>query len=100
MNAILAVLYSLVPGFPAGSVVASISASITGAATPIVTQSVPPDTAAITFANVPADSYTFSVAAVDASGNVFGTPVTGTFVIAAPTTVSLSLPSSVTASQS
>ena len=99
MNAVLAILYSLVPGFPAGSVVAHISASITGAVTPVITQSVPPDTASITFANVPADTYTFSVAAMDASGNTFGTAVTGTFTITAPATVSLNLPSSVTASQ-
>jgi hypothetical protein len=99
MNAVLAVLYSVVPGFPAGSVVASISASITGTITPVVTQSVPPDTAGITFANVPADTYTFSVQGVDAAGNTFGTPVTGTFTISAPATVSLSLPATVSVTQ-
>lgn len=100
MNAVLAVGYAQVPGFPAGSVVASILATLTGAVTPSVTQSVPPDTASITFANVPADTYTIIVAGQDASGNTFGTPVTGSFTIAAPATVSLSLPASVSATQS
>ena len=99
MNAILAIAYADVPGFPAGSVVAHISASITGAVTPVVNQIVLPGTASITFANVPADTYSFSVAGVDASGNVFGTAVTGSFTITAPATVTLSLPSTVTASQ-
>src|SRR5271165_6527040 len=86
-TAVLTGSYVAVPGFPAGSVVANVVASITGAVTPIVSQTVAPGTAMITFSNVPPDSYTFSVAGVDASNNVFGTPSTGTFVVSAPTTV-------------
>lgn len=95
MNAVMTVVYSLIGGFPAGSVVANVVASITGAATPVVSQTVAPGTATIAFDNVPADTYTYSVQAVDASNNTFGTAVTGTFTITAPTTVTLSLPSSV-----
>jgi hypothetical protein len=92
-TAVLTGSYVNVPGFPAGSVVANVVASITGAATPIVSQTVPPGTAMITFSSVPPDTYTFSVAGVDASNNVFGTASTGTFTVSAPTTVTLSLPS-------
>jgi len=104
MNAVFAVVYSKVAGFPEGSVVTNIKVTITGAATAAITQDVAPDTADVTFANVPPDTYTFSISAIDASGNVFGTPVTtdasgnATFVVAAPATVTLSLPSSVAVS--
>ena len=101
MNAVLAISYTVVPGFPSGSVVDNIVATVTGTlnATPVV-QKAPADSASITFAGLPADTYTYSVAGVDAAGNVFGTPVSGSFTLVAPVTVSLSLPSAVTASQS
>lgn len=99
MNAVLAIVYTEVPGFPTGSVVDHIACSITGAATPILTANVAPGTASAEFANVPADTYTFSVVAQDAAGNDFGTPVTGSFTITAPATMTLNIPSSVTASQ-
>lgn len=100
MNLDLGIVYADVPGFPTGSVVAHILASITGLVTPVATQIALPGAATIEFANVAADTYTYSVAGVDASNNTFGTPVTGTFVITAPATVTLSLPSAVTPSQS
>ena len=99
MNALLAILYSDVPGFPAGSAVSHIVASITGAVTPVQTQTVAPGAPSVTFASVPADTYTYSVAGVDSAGNTYGTAVTGTFTVTAPATVTLSLPSAVTASQ-
>ena len=99
MNLDLAIVYADVPGFPTGSVVAHILASITGAVTPVATQIALPGATSIVFANVPADTYTYSVSGVDASNNTFGTAVTGTFVVTAPATVTLSLPSTVTASQ-
>ena len=101
MNAILSIVYAPVPGFPAGSVVANILATITGSAagsTPIV-QTGAPGATSIEFANVAADTYTYSVSGEDASGNTYGTAVTGTFTITAPATVTLSLPSSVTVAQ-
>lgn len=91
-----AVAYSPVAGFPAGSKVDHIAVSITGS-TPAnsMNQNVAPDTASVVFNNVTADTYSFSVSAVDAAGNTFGTPVTGTFT-AVDTTVTLSLPSAAT----
>lgn len=96
----VSVQYSPVPGFPAGSVVDHIAAAITGSnPANSMSQNVPPGTGSVVFTNVTADSYTFSISAVDASGNTFGTPVTGTFT-ATDTTVTLSLPSSATVAQS
>ena len=98
MTAVMAIVYADVANFPAGSVVANIVATVTGSAAP-VSQTVPPGTSSISF-DLPPDTYNFSVAGVDASNNIFGTPVTGSFVIAAPNTVTLSLPSTVTVSAS
>lgn len=96
-----AVTYSPVPGFPAGSVVVNIVATITGT-NPAnnQTQTVAPNTASIVFANVVADTYQYSVAATDQAGNVFGTPVTGTFTATDNATVTLSIPASATVTQS
>jgi len=102
MNALLAIAYALVPGFPAGSVVANIVATITGSASGNTTpqsQTVAPGTASVTFAGVAADTYTYSVGAVDANNNTLGTAVTGSFTITAPSTISLNLPASVTVTQ-
>ena len=94
-----AVTYAPVDGFPAGSAVANVVATITGTTSAAVSQTVAPDAASIVFAAVAADTYAYSVAAVDATGAVIGTAVTGSFVVTAPATVSLSLPSAVVASQ-
>jgi hypothetical protein len=104
MNLVLAVAYAPVSGFPAGSAVNVIQATVTGTAagntTPIV-QTAPDGTGAFTFPLTVADTYTYTVEALDASTppNTYGTPVTGSFVVTAPTTVTLTLPSTVTASQ-
>ncbi len=99
MNAVLAVTYADVPGFPAGSAVAAVVATVVGSSGPPLTQSVPPGSPQIVFSNIPADTYSLTVAAQDAAGNTFGTPVTGSFTITAPSTVTLSLPSAVSTSQ-
>ena len=105
MNLNLAVTYAAVAGFPAGSVVASYVATVTGTAagntTPIV-QSVAAASApaSFVFPLTVADTYSYSVSGQDANGNTFGTPITGSFAITAPATVSLSLPATVAASQS
>ena len=101
-NEVLSIVYADVPGFAAGTVVSNVVVSIADTSvTPAttLTQTVAPGTAAVTFPNLDAGSYTFSVAGVDAAGTVLGTAVTGTFVVAAPATISLSLPSTVTAAQ-
>lgn len=104
MNLNLAVSYAPVPGFPAGSVVAAIQVTVVGSlpgSAPVV-QSVAPGTSEVTFALTVADTYTYSVVAVDAAvpPDTFGDAVTGSFVIVAPATVTLALPSGVVASQS
>jgi hypothetical protein len=105
MNLVLAVLYSPVPGFPAGSAVAAVTATVTGTAsgnTTRISQSAPAGETSFVFPLTVADTYTYSVQAVDGATppNTYGTAVTGTFTITAPATVTLSLPSSVTPSQS
>ena len=105
MNLNLAVTYAEVPGFPAGSAVASYVAVVTGAAagntTPVV-QTYPAASApaSFVFPLSVADTYTYSISGQDASGNTFGAPVTGSFAITAPATISLNLPSAVVPSQS
>ena len=101
MNLNLAIAY-VDQIFPAGTSVSGIQCSITGSAsgaTP-VTQTVPDGTPTVMFPSVAADTYTYSVQALDQNGAGLGTAVTGTFVVTAPTTVTLSVPSTVSASQS
>jgi hypothetical protein len=101
-NAVASIQYSNVPGFPAGSAVDHIEVTVQGAAPGAlpITQSVPPDTASVTFTALADDTYTVTVEAVDAANSVFGTPVTGSFTSSTVgSTVTLSLPASVTAAQ-
>jgi hypothetical protein len=101
--------YANTPGFPAAAVVAAILLSAVGAsaanATP-VTQTVAPGTASVTFANLPADTYTFTATPVDVNGNPLVaagyTPPTASLTVAAGTggggsTVSLNVPTGLTA---
>ena len=100
MNLVETIQYApSAPTFAPGTVVDHVVCTITGAVTPAVSQSVAPLTASVVFSNVPADTYTLSVQAVDAAGNLLGTAVTGTFVITAPANISLNLPSAVSAAQ-
>ncbi len=99
-NAILAIGFAgSAPTFPPGTVVASLAITVTGTAagntTPITGQVAPNSTSATVDITVP-DTYTASVQAQDANGNALGPPATDTFVVTAPATVSLSLPSTVT----
>jgi hypothetical protein len=100
-NAVASIQYSDVPGFPPGSAIDHIEVTVQGAAPGAapITQNVAPGTTSVTFNSLPDDSYTISVEAVDANNNVFGTPVTGTFSISTVGTVTLSLPSAVSAGQ-
>jgi hypothetical protein len=95
-TAVLAITYQLsAPTFAAGTVIDHLAVSITGSVTPVVSQSVSPLAPTATFANVVPDTYTASVQAMDASGNALGAPATTTFVVSAPATISLNLPSAV-----
>lgn len=88
------ITYADVPGFPEGTVVGSISVSFVGQlAADSQTQSVAPGTPSVTFTLAP-DTYNWTVQAADANGKGLGTPITGTFVVVAPT-VTLSIPSAV-----
>ena len=105
MNLALVISYAPVDGFPAGSAVAAIQVTVTGTApgntTPIV-QTGAPGTLDVSFPLTVADTYTYSVVAIDAATppDTYGTAVTGSFAIVAPATVTLTLPASVVASQS
>ena len=96
-TATLTVVYADVPGFPAGSAVDHVAVTVTGAVAPAVTQTVAPGTTAVIFPALGVDTYSYSIAAQDASGAVLGSAVTGTFAVTAPATVTLSLPASATA---
>lgn len=88
-----AITYGDVAGFPAGSVVDHVSVVITGGVNGPVTQNVAPGTSSVSF-DLDAGNYDFSVSAQDASNANLGSPVTGSFVVAAPQLVTLSLPAS------
>jgi len=90
---VINVTYTNTPGFPAGSVLASISAVITGTAagnTTPVTVAVTPNAPSITVPLIP-DTYNWTLTNSDASGNVFGGPFTGTGIVHVPATVTLAL---------
>jgi len=86
--------YTDVPGFPAGTAVDHYRLRVVGLVTPETSQPVTGTSVDYTFPGP--DTYTVGVAGVGATGTVLGTEVTTTFVVAAPVTVTLSLPSSVT----
>ena|SRR6185437_5157864 len=100
-NAVAAITYATVAGFPLGSVVDHISVTVTGTksgnTTPVV-QNVAVGTASVTFANLAPDTYGITVQAMPVSGAGFGQPAVSSFSITA-TTVSLVLPSVVVVSQ-
>jgi len=103
LNALFAIAYASVGGFAPGTAVANIQITLTGSAagntTPVV-GTVAPGTTSADIALSVADTYGYSVVAVDASGKALGTPVTGSFVLTAPATISLQLPSTVSVTQS
>lgn len=84
------------PGFPAGSAVDHIRLEITGVATAQTSQAVAVGVTTVNYTFPAPDTYTVTVQAVAADGTLYGSPVSTTYVVAAPVTVTLSLPSSVT----
>ena len=92
---VINVTYTNTPGFPAGSVVASITATFVGRSagnqTP-VTASVTLNAPSVTVPLTP-DTYDWTLVNADAAGNTFGGPFTGTGTVQAPATVTLELAS-------
>jgi hypothetical protein len=91
VSEVINVTYTSTPGFPAGSVLAAITATFVGSiagnnATASVTLNAP----TITVPLIP-DTYTWTLTNMDASNNTFGGPFTGTGVVAAPATATLNL---------
>lgn len=87
--------YAPVPGFPVGSAVSAIQVNVTdptGAVTPLLAT---PDQASVAFDATVIGDYSVAVQAVDANGVVLGAAVSASFSVAAPATVTLSIPSAV-----
>lgn len=103
MSTVVGVItYADVPGFPAGTSVDHIVVSVTDTSvspTTTVSQNIPAGTLSVSF-DLDAGSYTYTVAGVDGSGVVLGSPAQGSFAVTAPATVTLSLPSAASFSQS
>jgi hypothetical protein len=103
-NAIVGLEYTSVSGIAAGTVAANVVVAITGTATGNTTpqtQTVATGAVSATFFSVVPDSYTYVVTNTTADGTVIPTPspVTGSFTITAPTTITLSLVTSATVTQ-
>ncbi len=99
MNLLLALSYGPFAA-AAGTVVTSLAASAQGAlpgSVPLTAKAGPTDTS-ITFTSVPADTYTYSVQAMDQNGAPVGPAVTGSFTVTG-TTTSVSIPVSIAASE-
>jgi hypothetical protein len=93
---VINVSYTNTTGFPAGTVLGSISAVITGTATgntTPVTVAVTPNAPSITVPLIP-DSYTWTLTNMDGTGAALpGGVFTGTGTVQAPVTVTLELAS-------
>lgn len=102
-NAVLTAVYGSQPGFPSGSAVAAIAVAAVAknAANSPPAQTVPAGTLTVVFANLAADDYTFTATPVDASGNPLVapgyTPPTTTLTIPVAQTVTLSVPTGLSA---
>jgi phage-related tail fiber protein len=100
LNAAIAYAASA-PTFAPGTVVASMAVSITGTvAANNQTVTVAAGAILAQFLNVAADTYTVSAQAQDSNGNPLGTAATTTIAVTAPANISLSLPSTLTVTQS
>ena len=101
-NAVASITYADVAGFPAGSVVDHVLVTCDGTVTANSqpSQTVPPGTVTVTFANLTPDTYTLTAQAFSpVSGSGYGTAVSTTITITSTATISLSLPASMSASQ-
>ena len=89
-----------VDGFPSGTVVDHIAVTVTAAflAAP-QTQNIPPSQSSLVITGEAAGTYQYSVVGQDAANNALGTPVTGSFTLSAPATITLQLPTAVSVTQ-
>jgi hypothetical protein len=87
------------PAGTTGTVQVTVTGTASGNTTPIV-ETAAPGTAEVTVPIAVADTYNYSVVLVDQNSNPLSTPVTGSFAITQPTTVTIATPAQVTASQS
>ena len=92
-----AITFADVPGFPAGSSVASQTLTITDPNGVATTQTLGATDTSATATLTVVGGYTATVQGVDASGNLLGSAASATFSISAPATISLSLPSALSA---
>jgi hypothetical protein len=99
-NALVGIAYGDLTA-AAGSVVdhVLVTATASNPANSPASQSVAPGTATVTFASLNPDTYTITAQAFPASGAGFGTPVSTTIAITAVATVTLSVPTSLSATQ-
>jgi len=95
--ATFAITFADVPGFATGTVVASQTLTITDPTGAITTQSLGATDTSATATLTVVGAYTATVQGVDGSGNLLGSAASATFSISAPTTISLSLPSALSA---
>ena len=100
-NIVVTIVYGDVSGFPPGTVVDSVVVSAIAAVptnTP-VSQSVPQGTASVTFSSLNPDTYTVSAQAVAANGVPIGPAASAVVTVTSAASVTVSLPSTVTAIQ-
>jgi len=72
--------------------ITTITAVLTGTGTNVVSLTIPLGATSVTTSLQP-DTYTWTLNNADAAGNTYGGPYTGSFVVTAPATVTLSLAS-------
>lgn len=89
------ITYADVPGFPAGTAVAKIAVSVQKPDGSFDFIDATPEQAEVEYSAATAGIYNVTVQALDSTGNALGTNVLATFTVAAPTTVTLRLPASV-----
>jgi hypothetical protein len=71
--------------------------SITDPTGAVTTQSLSPTATSATATLTVVGAYTASIQGIDPTGTLLGAPAVATFTISAPTTISLSLPSTLSA---
>jgi hypothetical protein len=93
MSQTLAVAYTTeVFSPPLVGPITTITAVLTGTGTNVVSLTIPLAATSVSTSLQP-DTYTWTLTNSDAAGNTYGGPYTGSFVVTAPTTVTLSLAS-------
>lgn len=88
----ISISYADVPGFAAGTSVASVTLIVTDPSGVATNSSLQPGQASTTYEATAVGSYAVSAQGVDQNGNLLGSPATTSFSVDAPATVTLSLP--------